>query len=195
MDVDEEDQDFVGRSLKRLKVEKAEQESQREEQSRKKQLSELEKNKQKSQGAVGASSSSSSNAVANKVPVAGSMAPPPVPAKKGTKRPAEDQTTSEFLEAASKKRKKGAELDPMDVAFNQLKIAKPVVLSNDENDLEGADKDGPPRLVVLHVPMFVRTKEKRVGGPVEVEGVANFKKFKKVSSTRLSFLLVGRTRR
>ena len=189
MDVDEEDDDFVKRSLKRIKLEH---ESQAEEAARKKREAEKQDALRKREaadevarrGRVSSEDAQAGPSTARNDRA--SMPPPPVPVRKGatTASEAKRKADQKFLEAAATKKKKGAAVDPMDLEFNGLKIAKAETAtkkSDTSHDLEGEGELANPRLIVLHVPMYVRTKERRVGGPVEVDGVPNFKKFKKVS--------------
>lgn len=193
-DDEDEVQDFVERSVKRkrkmeedLHTEKAKrarlekERKEMEEEARRRRLSEVMEE--------GRSEEEEDSEARVEAARRGKMPPPPVPTRainpdgaSGAGGTAEGEF--ELLQVPAKKRaRKGAEPDPLDAEFNRLRLVKPrpppaVAAMQIE--------DGPPadgrtcRMVVVRVPLYDRQARERQQPPASVDGVRNFKKFKKV---------------
>jgi hypothetical protein len=121
---------------------------------------------------------------------AAAMPPPASIFKKRALSPSSTQA-AHYLQAPKKRKKKGAELDPLDIEFNKLKLAKKAV-GGKKNGIDGeegqageggnvrmGEGDGVTcKMVVVQMPLFRKPREQKRD---EVDGsVPNFKKFKKV---------------
>lgn len=107
---------------------------------------------------------------------AGEMHPPPVPDKNKNKRKAVDTEGSDtnFLRAPVKRKKKGEAEDPLDVDFNNLRIAKNVAFSTTTPDIPVVD-GVIPRIIPQYVAVQRRERPARLSD--HAENGPNFKKF------------------
>lgn len=106
----------------------------------------------------------------------GEMPPPPVPDKNKNKRKAVDTEESDtnFLRAPVKRKKKGEAEDPLDVDFNNLRIAKNVAFSATTPEIPVVD-GVIPRIIPQYV--AVKRRERPAQPSNHPENGPNFKKF------------------
>lgn len=103
----------------------------------------------------------------------------------------ESPTSSTYLQAPTKRKKKGAEVDPLDEEFNKLKLAKERQVHGEAGPKtamgggKGAGEGGDGvtcKMVVVEVPLFRKPEDRsrRDQAVVDDHSVPNFKKFRKV---------------